>query len=157
MANDQNLVHVQPGQVLNPNGRPKGSKNLSTWIKDLLNDENFETPMLDSKQGVITYKGAPIKAIISVAIHRAIHDEKNGVKWAEWLGKYGYGIALKLEEDHKIEVMHIYKPEKLAPDDFNSQGDVLRKRAEAAVEAELGDLESATRPTDNGTPSARHS
>jgi hypothetical protein len=30
MANDENLIPPKPGEVRNPNGRPKGSKNRST-------------------------------------------------------------------------------------------------------------------------------
>lgn len=152
MANNpnaaNNLTPTVKGQVLNPHGRPKGSKNLSTWIQDLLNDETFETQFLDSRTGIREYKGAPIKAIIQVAIHRALHDEKNGIKWAEWLGKYGYGIALKIEDEHTLEVVHIYKPEKLVIESVDQEAEHLRLRAEKAVEAELDDLESTTRPAD---------
>jgi hypothetical protein len=37
MANEENLIPVQLGEVRNPNGRPKGSKNRSTiarlWLE----------------------------------------------------------------------------------------------------------------------------
>jgi len=161
MANNPNaaanLTPVVAGQVLNPNGRPKGSKSISTWIRMLMEDENFETNLLDSKRGLIEYKGAPIKALIHVAIHRAIHDDKNGHKWADWLGKYGYGIAIKLEEEHKVEVVHIYKPEKATLEDFNQQGEILRLKAREAVEVmetEMSDLEGTSRSTNNGASSA---
>lgn len=90
MANEQNLIPAKKGEVRNPKGKPKGTKHLSTWIQNMLNDEEFETIILDGKKGVIDYKGAPIKAIISVAIIKALND-KNGQQWAEWLAKHGYG------------------------------------------------------------------
>lgn len=34
--NDHNLTPVKPGQVLNPNGRPKGSRNRSTIVRHWL-------------------------------------------------------------------------------------------------------------------------
>lgn len=36
MANEENLIHAKKGQVLNPNGRPKGSRNRSTIVRELL-------------------------------------------------------------------------------------------------------------------------
>ena len=36
MAGIDNLTPVKPGQVLNPNGRPKGSKNRSTIVREIL-------------------------------------------------------------------------------------------------------------------------
>lgn len=156
MANEGNLIPATKGEVRNPNGKPKGTKNLSTWIKELLNDEEFETYLIDGKKGLIEYKGAPTKALIKVAIHRALHDEKNGVKWAEWLAKYGYGMALKLsgDPDHPLEVTHVYKPEKLQQlIDINNQGHALQERAERAVEGQIDAMDSTAgaadvRPTD---------
>jgi len=36
MANDENLTTPKKGEVRNPNGRPKGSKNKSTIFKEML-------------------------------------------------------------------------------------------------------------------------
>ena len=36
MANPGNLKPIQPGEVRNPNGRPKGSLNRSTIVKEIL-------------------------------------------------------------------------------------------------------------------------
>jgi len=35
--NDQNLIPAKPGEVRNPNGRPKGSQNFKTILKRILN------------------------------------------------------------------------------------------------------------------------
>jgi hypothetical protein len=92
MANQQpitdHLVKTEwrKGQSGNPSGRPKGSKNLSTWIQELLNDEDFRLDnfMFNGK----TFSGAPIKAIITVGIMNALQGD---YKWADWLAKRGYG------------------------------------------------------------------
>lgn len=83
----------------------KGSKHLSTHIQNMLNDDKFEAILLDSKKGTIEYKGAPIKAIIQVAIHKAIHDKDKGERWAEWLAKHGYGTKLNLEVEDPIKLI----------------------------------------------------
>lgn len=96
-----NLIPAKKGEVRNPKGKPKGTKHIATWIQEMLNDEEFETTLLDSKTGLVEYKGAPLKAIIKVAIHKSIHDPKTGNAWAEWLGKHGWGNKLvhTLDED----------------------------------------------------------
>lgn len=80
----------------NPAGKAPGTKHLATWIQEMLNDEEFETTLLDAKKGAINFKGAPLKAIIQVAIHKAIHDKEKGNVWAEWLAKHGYGTKIDL-------------------------------------------------------------
>lgn len=90
------LTPFQPGQSGNPAGKPKGAKHISTWIQELLNDEEFEARILDSKIGIKEYKGAPLKAIIEVAIVKSINGDN---KWAEWLAKHGYGDRLQLSND----------------------------------------------------------
>lgn len=81
----------------------KPGKHISTWIQEMLNDEEFTTTLLDSKKGVVEYKGAPLKAIIGVAIHKSINDPKTGNQWAEWLAKHGYGSRTVLEIDNPID------------------------------------------------------
>jgi len=36
MANEQNLKPMKPGETLNPHGRPKGTRNRSTIIREIL-------------------------------------------------------------------------------------------------------------------------
>ena len=36
MANDENLIPAKKGEVRNPNGRPKGSKNTTTLIREAI-------------------------------------------------------------------------------------------------------------------------
>lgn len=91
-----NLIPAAKGDIRNPNGRGKGTKNLSTLIQELLNDEEFEANLLDSKKGMIAFKGAPVKAIILATRHQAINGDKDA---REWLAKYGWGNKLQLSND----------------------------------------------------------
>lgn len=93
----------KPGQSGNPKGKPKGTKHISTWIQEMLNDEEFETVLIDAKKGAVEYKGAPLKAIIRTAMHKSIHDPKTGQQWAEWLAKHGYGNRTILEVSDPLD------------------------------------------------------
>lgn len=104
-------TQFKPGQSGNPNGRAKGSLSLSTHIQNLMNDEQFEANILDSKLGYQEYKGIPITAIIKVAIQRALNDKDKAIQYMEWIAKYGYGsnvegsseeIDIKFEYVNKV-------------------------------------------------------
>lgn len=86
-------TQFQPGQSGNPAGKPKGTKHLSTWIQDLMEDESFNASIFDINKGYVEFKGAPAKAIVTVAVHKAVAGDE---KAREWLGKYGYGTKLEL-------------------------------------------------------------
>lgn len=91
MANEENLKPFTGADDPRRGHPKKGSKHISTWIQEMLSDEDFETVLTDARKGAIDYKGAPLKAIIKVAMHKAIHDKEKGQQWAEWLAKYGWG------------------------------------------------------------------
>lgn len=86
-------TQFKPGKSGNPAGKPKGTKHLSTWIQELMNDEEFEANLIDAKKGLIEYKGAPLKAIITVAITKAVNGDE---KAREWLAKYGWKTQLDI-------------------------------------------------------------
>ncbi|TAL08177.1 MAG: hypothetical protein EPO02_13395 [Nitrospirae bacterium] len=92
----------KPGQSGNPKGRAKGSYNLSTWIQNLMNDESFEAILKYSKDVQVEYKGAPIKAIIAVAMMRAVGGDE---RWADWLAKHGYGSKLIVGTEDPAEAV----------------------------------------------------
>lgn len=101
-----NLIPPVKGEVRNPKGKPKGTKHISTWIQDMLNDEQFEAVLLDSSKGSIEFKGAPLKAIIMVALQRSIAGDQ---RWAEWLAKHGYGNTLNVNvSDERKEILSKY-------------------------------------------------
>lgn len=65
----------------------KGSKHISTWIQEMLNDPDFE---LKLKDGSIL-KGRPIEAIIKTAIAKGVSGDMRAF---DMLGKYGFGTKL---------------------------------------------------------------
>lgn len=91
-------TQFKPGQSGNPKGLPKGTKHIATWIQELLNDEEFEANILDSKIGIKAYKGAPLKAIIEVAIVKAINGDK---QWADWIANNGWKQQLDVTTNGK--------------------------------------------------------
>lgn len=89
-----------PGVSGNPAGKPKGTKHISTWIQELMNDEEFTVD--NFLHGGKQYKGAPIKAIIQVAMYQALAGEKD---WADWLAKYGWRETV--QHEHTVEIKPI--------------------------------------------------
>lgn len=83
-----NLIPASKGEIRNPNGRPKGSKNLTTIVREL-EDENFDWSKMPTQQkDGVTKLGAPWKAITYVAMERALDGD---IRAADWLRKAGYG------------------------------------------------------------------
>ena len=73
--NDENLRPCKPGETHNPNGRPKGSKNISTYLRALLEE--------------------------SLEVHNPISGQKEKKKIAEILAIKLATIALKGEGDRQ--------------------------------------------------------
>jgi hypothetical protein len=94
------LTPFQPGQSGNPAGKPKGTKHISTWIQELLHDEEFTLDNFNF--GGKQFKGAPIKAITTVAVMQALQGDE---KWANWLAKYGYSEKKTVE--HTGTIKHV--------------------------------------------------
>ena len=91
MANEQNLIPAKKGEVRNPNGRPKGTKNLKTIMRELEN-ENFDWSKMPVKQKeAVEALGSPWRAIVYVGVQQAL---KGDTKAMEWLRKAGYGDKL---------------------------------------------------------------
>jgi hypothetical protein len=84
-----NLKPAKKGEIRNPKGKPKGTKHLSTHIKEMLEDDNFE---LKLKDGTIL-KGRPVAAVIKTAIAKAVSGDMRAF---DMLGKYGYGQKIDL-------------------------------------------------------------
>lgn len=89
-ADDPRRSHKQPG-----------TKHLSTHIQNILNDDDFSFFIKQEPKGnKIEYKGKPVKAIIHVAVYRAMLGDKDA---REWLAKYGYGTKLTIETVDPVE------------------------------------------------------
>lgn len=95
MANEQNLKPWQPGQSGNPAGKPKGTRHLSTWIQEMMEDDRFEQRL---RNGQVKYE-APVKAIVTVLIQRAIEGD---LKAFDLLAKYGYGTRLDITSKDQL-------------------------------------------------------
>lgn len=81
------------GKSGNPDGRPVGSKNLASIIKDL-EDPLFDWSLVPIKQKDAAKKiGSPWRAIVYTALGKAYSGD---VKAMEWLRKSGYGDKLDL-------------------------------------------------------------
>lgn len=65
-TNPQNLIPIKKGQILNPNGRPKGSLNMSTMIKKML-DEYVDVIDKSGKVVKKSYKSIIIKKLLGKA------------------------------------------------------------------------------------------
>lgn len=88
----------KPGQSGNPNGRPKGSKSLSTLIRELENEDFDWTHVPIKNKDVIAQMGSPFKAVVMVALGQAISGDKAA---REWLRKAGYGDKIDILSDGK--------------------------------------------------------
>lgn len=101
MVNPKSLENLSPATSQNAAERgalggraKKGKKHINTWIQEFMEDEDFEANVLDAKKGYVEYKGAPVKAIVGVAITKAVNGD---LKAMEWLAKYGW--SQKFETD----------------------------------------------------------
>ena len=64
MANDENLKPATKGEIRNPNGRPKGSKNRSTVVKELLEFASSQKNVLTGEQETLTQEQAITLAML---------------------------------------------------------------------------------------------
>ncbi len=100
MSNSDNLMPWKPGQSGNPAGKPKGTKHLSSWIRELLEDESFTAKLANGK----TAKGAPVKALVQSLIIRALDGD---TKAFDLLAKYGYGTKIDLTSKEQALSFHL--------------------------------------------------
>jgi hypothetical protein len=64
MANEENLKPFKKGEVSNPAGRPKGSKNRSTIVKELLEFASSQKNVLTGEQETLTQEQAITLAML---------------------------------------------------------------------------------------------
>src|ERR1700722_1570347 len=89
MANEQNLKPWKPGQSGNPAGKPKGTRHLSAWIQEMMEDEQFTRKLANGR----SKKEMPVKAIVGTLIAKALDGDMRAI---DLLAKYGYGTKLDL-------------------------------------------------------------
>ncbi len=104
------------GQSGNPAGRPKGSKNLRTWIHELINDDSLVIDGIRSGE-------IPVKAIIVSLISLAA---QGNLKAFDILAKYGYGISPNnpMEDNesiHPVNLVIVKDKEDVSSDKVNDK------------------------------------
>lgn len=105
-----NLSSWKPGVSGNPNGRPKGSRNLKTVIRELLQDENlYQKLSSDTTRGAYT----PLEAIVSALMIKAMAGD---VRAADVLLKHS------IDRDESAEQSGFFSSEKLIIKVVDSQG-----------------------------------
>ena len=97
MANEENLIPAQKGEVRNPNGRPKGAKNRSTIARQWLEvNQSLKNP-LTGEQETMSQEDLMTLALIKkaregdVAAYKALMDS-------------GYGAPLQQVEQTITEI-----------------------------------------------------
>lgn len=94
----ENLKPWTKGQSGNLKGRPKGVRNLSTLIQQLLADEELMDKIAKSKPGY--WDQLPAKnaanAIVAAMMIKALSGE---IAAANWLSKYGFGDKVDITSD----------------------------------------------------------
>lgn len=84
--------NLTPFAVGNPGGgRPKGSKNFATLIRDMVEDPKYKIRLDNGK-----YLHKPGPAIVHAMTVKAY---KGDVQAATWLAKYGYGEKTDITSD----------------------------------------------------------
>lgn len=105
MANDKNLTHFTKENAAEIGARggaaKKGSKHISTWIQELMEDEEFEATIQRGLK-IVEYKGAPIKAIIQAQMQKAINGD---TKAFDSLGRYGWSQKIEQENSGSQELI----------------------------------------------------
>lgn len=94
-------TQFKPGETGNPNGRPKGRKNLATVIRELeAEDYDWNQVPLKGAEAIefAETKGTPWRAIVIVALQQAL---KGSIPAMEWLKRAGYGDKLDIESGGK--------------------------------------------------------
>lgn len=141
MSNESNLVPFKEGEDprRNKNGRPKGSKNFSTIIRELgKEDFNWDKfPKHSNELKDFVEKSIPIGSPLRAIVYRALLDAVvgKGIERAsarEWLRKAGYGDKLDLTSKGK----RILKEPAIIPD--------IKPRDNVETQEEAGDSSTSS-------------
>jgi hypothetical protein len=96
MANEENLKPFKKGEVTNPNGRPKGSKNRSTIVRELLEYASKQKNVLTGEEQTLTQEQAITLAML-------VKAGKGDVSAYKALMDSGYGAPVQQIEQTNIE------------------------------------------------------
>lgn len=78
-----NLTPWQPGQSGNPAGRKPGSKNISTIVQELLDQEADEGMLAKSSIAELTQNTSTsyAKAVVLATVHKALQGNMQAIIW----------------------------------------------------------------------------
>ena len=96
MANEENLKPFKKGEVTNPNGRPKGSRNRSTIVRELLEYASKQKNVLTGEEQTLTQEQAITLAML-------VKAGKGDVNAYKALMDSGYGAPVQQIEQTNIE------------------------------------------------------
>jgi hypothetical protein len=139
MAGTANLIPAVEGEVRNPNGRGKGTLNMSTRIRRILGRNiDWDTISIANQESLKKRYGkyALADAMILVQASKALTGDTQAFNA---LREAGWGRMVNVDGEAKIDVVHIYKPDKLESLQMEQAAAQLRERALKAVEGELLD------------------
>lgn len=144
-----NFIPIKPGEVRNPKGKPKGTLHLATRIRKIF-EENIDwdkiairdTEALKQRYG----KATVAQALVWVQVSKALTGDTQAFRA---LAEAGWGKMLNVDASTQVDVVHIYKPEKLEIAQIEQAAKQLRERAARAVEGELlNEVDSPTGAAD---------
>lgn len=147
MANEQNLKpFTGTDDPRRQNGRPKGIPNRKTILDYFLfefNPENVLSGRRPSWWESVSPRNIYEAATLAMGIQAMSGDTKayNALNRA---------LGIDIHAGGTLDVVHIFKPEKLSVDDFNAAGSHLLAKTHEIVEGEVidGGMESTARTTD---------
>ena len=102
-----NLKPFPKGVSGNPKGRPKGSKNFSTVVREILSNEELLDKVSKSKPAYYDYlpEKNGLNAVAMAMLIKAISGDKQA---ADWLVKTGWGDKLDITSgEERISVAPI--------------------------------------------------
>jgi len=100
-------ARFKPGVSGNKKGRPKGSLNMTTLVKQMLDDEDFADKVIARKPSY--WQHLPNKnfaaAIVTVMMIKAMGGD---VKAAHWLRMTGYGNKVDIGQERELKPVQIF-------------------------------------------------
>lgn len=94
MANEQNLVPFKKGYDIRRGRKPKGSKHISTYIREALEGHKMEYQINGGDWKV----GYPIQAMVEVLAVKAV---KGDLRAFDLLAKHGYRNMVELTHEER--------------------------------------------------------
>jgi hypothetical protein len=146
MVTEESLKALEPGKFKpgvsgNPAGKKKGSIDMSKrirkilalpidWEKININDDGLKR--LKKRYG----NASIAECLIYIQVSKAMTGDTQAFRV---LSEGGWGKMINLGGGAKLDVVHIYKPEKLEEAQLETAAQQLRERARQAVEGEVID------------------